>query len=66
MDDRQAPAPVQDVAVDGLVSRLSDLEERHVDDHVAVFEDLHTRLRSALDAPGTPEYADAAPADSKD
>jgi hypothetical protein len=36
-------------SVDGVVAAVAGLEDRPVDEHVAVFEDAHERLRRALD-----------------
>jgi hypothetical protein len=36
--------------VDDVLDSVDGLESRPVDQHVAVFEDAHDRLRSALDA----------------
>jgi hypothetical protein len=36
--------------VDDVLDSVDDLEGRPVDEHVAVFESAHDRLRSALDA----------------
>ena len=46
------PEPVRtgDEAVDGVLDSLDGLDERPVDEHVAVFENAHERLRGALDA----------------
>ena len=35
--------------VDAVLVSVEDLDERPVDEHVAVFEDAHERLRRALD-----------------
>lgn len=37
-------------AVDEVLAAFDGLEERPVDEHVAVFEQAHERLRRALDA----------------
>lgn len=48
-------------SVDRVVEDVEALEDRPVDEHVAVFEDAHDRLRQALDdAPGD------APPDTQD
>ena len=36
--------------VDDVLASVEELEETPVDEHVAVFEDAHDRLRGALDA----------------
>jgi hypothetical protein len=36
--------------VDDVLDAVDDVEARPVDEHVAVFEDAHDRLRGALDA----------------
>ena len=35
--------------VDAVVDDVAALDDRPLDEHVAVFEDAHTRLRRALD-----------------
>jgi hypothetical protein len=42
--------------VDAVVDAVSGLEERPVDEHVAVFEQAHDELRRTLDSP--PDDAD--------
>ncbi|HET7430018.1 MAG TPA: hypothetical protein VFJ89_00805 [Nocardioides sp.] len=44
------PVRTGDEAVDGVLDSLEGLDERPVDEHVAVFEAAHERLRGALDA----------------
>jgi hypothetical protein len=39
-----------DAAVDEVLASVATLDERPVDEHVAVFELAHDRLRRALDA----------------
>lgn len=36
-------------SVDSVVQAVEELEDRPVDEHVAVFEDAHDQLRRALD-----------------
>jgi hypothetical protein len=47
------PRPEQqsfgDERVDRAVERLAELDERAVSDHVEVFDDIHGRLREALE-----------------
>lgn len=47
------PRPAQqtfgDERVDRAVERLAELDERAVSDHVEVFDDIHGRLREALE-----------------
>ena len=38
--------------VDGVLDSVERLEDRPVDEHVAVFENAHEQLRRALDGPG--------------
>jgi hypothetical protein len=40
--------------VDAVLEAVEDLADRPLEEHVAVFEDAHGRLRRALDDPGTP------------
>jgi hypothetical protein len=47
--------------VDAVIDDVSGLADRPVDEHVAVFESAHDRLRRALDAPsddGPPDDAE--------
>ena len=44
------PVRTGDEAVDAVLDSLDGLDERPVDEHVAVFESAHERLRGALDA----------------
>ena len=39
--------------VDAVLEAVEELEGRPLEEHVAVFEDAHGRLRRALDDPGT-------------
>lgn len=41
-------------AVDEVLASLEGLEERPLEEHVAVFERAHERLRGALDGPREP------------
>jgi hypothetical protein len=43
------PESLGDPRVDEAVDRLDDLSQRPVGDHVAVFDDIHNRLRGALE-----------------
>jgi hypothetical protein len=43
------PESLGDPRVDEAVARLDDLSGRPVSDHVAVFDDIHGRLRGALE-----------------
>lgn len=45
-----APAPTGIDSVDAVLDLVAGLEGRPLDEHAAVFEDAHARLRSALDA----------------
>jgi hypothetical protein len=51
--ERVQPATGHPV-VDDVLASLDGLEERPVDEHVAVFETLHDRLREALASAGDP------------
>ncbi|MGD9962251.1 hypothetical protein [Nocardioides sp.] len=44
--------PTGDPDVDAVLETMADLEELPVEDHIAVFEQAHERLRAALEAPG--------------
>ena len=44
----QAPTGME--SVDAVLDLVAGLEGRPLSEHVAVFEDAHARLRSALDA----------------
>jgi hypothetical protein len=59
--DQGAPSPDDagfgDPRVDDAVSRLQELTERPVGEHADVYDDIHRRLRAAM------EEADAEPAD---
>jgi hypothetical protein len=46
---RPEPQSFGDERVDRAVERLSELDERAVGDHVEVFDDIHGRLRDALE-----------------
>jgi hypothetical protein len=50
-DPEPGPEPQSfgDERVDRAVERLSELDERAVGDHVEVFDDIHGRLRDALE-----------------
>jgi len=50
--DEPAPAATGHPAVDEVLRSLEDLEGRPVDEHVAVFEQAHERLRRALSGAG--------------
>jgi hypothetical protein len=51
----QHPEPTGNAAVDAVVASLDGLEDRPVDEHVAVFEAAHDALRGALaDAANAP------------
>lgn len=41
-----------DPRVDAAVARTDGLDERSVDEHVEVFDDVHRSFRDALDDPG--------------
>ena len=55
MDQQPEPQTDQqvtgDVEVDRALSLLSDLDERPVDEHVAVLEQAHAVMRDALSRP---------------
>ena len=55
------PAPTGDTRVDEAVARLNRLEGRPADEHVAVLEEVHGRLRDILgeldEAPEPPQAA---------
>ena len=56
VEDRQPGAAVSVTGhpvVDGALDRLAELETLHLDEHAAVYDDLHRRLGSVLD--GAPE-----------
>ncbi|MGH3318212.1 MAG: hypothetical protein ACRDO0_18875 [Nocardioidaceae bacterium] len=46
---RPEPQSFGDARVDRAVERLAELDERAVGDHVEVFDDIHGRLRDALE-----------------
>jgi hypothetical protein len=48
-DHRPDPQSFGDERVDRAVERLAELDERAVGDHVEVFDDIHGRLRDALE-----------------
>ena len=48
----QAGEPTGDPAVDEVLSSLEGLADRPVEEHVAVFERAHDRLRAALSDAG--------------
>ena len=51
MADMSDPSePTGNPAVDDVLELLGDLDELPVDEHVAVFETAHEKLRGALDA----------------
>ncbi len=43
------PESLGDARVDEAATRLDDLSQRPVSDHIAVFDDIHGRLRGALE-----------------
>jgi hypothetical protein len=47
--------PTGNTAVDAVLDGLAGLADRHVSEHVAVFEQAHEQLRAALDAPAGPK-----------
>ncbi|MFJ6216080.1 hypothetical protein ACIQGZ_22505 [Streptomyces sp. NPDC092296] len=53
------PEETGNAEVDAVLSRLEELEGTPTDAHVAVYEDVHQRLRSTLaaldDRPGPPQ-----------
>ncbi|MBC9735473.1 hypothetical protein [Nocardioides marmotae] len=56
-EDLRAAAPVRTgvEGVDRIVATVEELEDRPLEEHVAVFEAAHEGLRRALDAdPGAP------------
>jgi sirohydrochlorin ferrochelatase len=48
------PESLGDPRVDAAVERLGELRERPVGDHVEVFDDIHQRLRHALEDAADP------------
>jgi hypothetical protein len=48
-DTAHAPESLGDPRVDEAVGRLDDLAGQPVSQHVAVFDDIHGRLRGALE-----------------
>jgi hypothetical protein len=48
-EHRPEPQSFGDERVDRAVERLCELDERAVGDHVEVFDDIHGRLRDALE-----------------
>jgi hypothetical protein len=48
-EHRPEPQSFGDERVDRAVERLAELDERAVGDHVEVFDDIHGRLRDALE-----------------
>lgn len=51
----EAVEPTGNSAVDAVLESLAGLAQRPVPEHVAVFEQAHEQLRSALDAPSGPK-----------
>jgi len=55
------PSPTGDARVDDAIAALSRLQGRPADEHVAVLEEVHGRLRDILgeldEAPGPPQAA---------
>lgn len=50
-DDLDAPGPVaENAAVAAAVSKLEELTSAPLDQHAAIFEDVRSELRRALDA----------------
>lgn len=47
----EAPVRTGNPAVDDVLESLDDLAGKPLEEHVAVFERAHERLRSALDGP---------------
>lgn len=47
------PAPTGIESVDAVLDLVAGLEERPLAEHAAVFEEAHSQLRRALDAPDT-------------
>lgn len=55
-EDAPEPMPQTGVpAVDAVLEDVDAVSERPVDEHVAVFEDAHQRLRRALDGESAPD-----------
>jgi hypothetical protein len=48
-EHRAEPQSFGDERVDRAVERLAELDERAVGDHVEVYDDIHCRLRDALE-----------------
>ena len=49
--DRPEPEHTGVARVDAVIDRVSELTDRPVDEHLAVFEAAHDELRRSLDAP---------------
>ncbi|NPC99021.1 hypothetical protein [Nocardioides sp. zg-DK7169] len=47
----ERPPRTGDAGVDGVLAAVDSLAGRPLQEHVAVFEDAHDRLRAALDVP---------------
>jgi hypothetical protein len=47
--------------VDEVIRAVEELEERPIEEHVAVFESAQVQLRRALDDPGDPDDPDDHP-----
>ena len=43
------PGPLGDSRVDAALARLDDLQDRPVGEHADVYDDIHGRLREALE-----------------
>jgi hypothetical protein len=50
--DRVATLSTGDATVDHALERLSELDERDLREHAALYDDIHQELRRALDAAG--------------
>jgi hypothetical protein len=53
-DEQRVPVTTGHPVVDEVLESLAGLEERPLDQHVAVFEAAHDRLRGALSDAGSP------------
>lgn len=62
-DDSPAERPQSfgDPRVDGAVARLDELSDRPVGEHVEIFDDIHGRLRAALEDAAVEEPAEPRP-----
>jgi hypothetical protein len=51
VDQDGAAFSTGDASVDSALHRLAELDERRLEEHAAIYDDIHRELRSALDGP---------------